>query len=430
MIPGQIDTSPAKTTAPEVVLPFYLYAAFCFLVSAILLFHSSSAFTLHYFHPKILAITHLMALGWGTMIILGASHQLVPVLIEGKLYSNKLAYASFVLAAIGIPLLVYGFYVFNMGAPAKWGGRLVLLAIIAYLINSGMSIAKSKSESIHALFVFTSIAWLFITAALGLLLVYNFTVNLLGRDSLHYLPLHVHTGLVGWFLMLVIGIASRLVPMFLISKYTNVRLLKWIFFLINAALLSFILIFYFAKNTGYAFISWALLFLGIALFVRYCYCAFKQRIRKQVDAPMKISLLSVGMLLLPIVLLLLTIATIATMQKENTALSLSYGFLILFGWITAIILGMTFKTLPFIVWNKVYRQRSGTGKTPNPKDLFSNTAFVAMSIAYLLGLVFFTTGSLTSRVMLLQTGSGFILAAAVLYCFNVLKVITHKPVIT
>jgi hypothetical protein len=54
---------------------------------------------------------------------------------------------------------------------------------------------------------------------------------------------------------------------------------------------------------------------------------------------------------------------------------IAYGFIIFFGWITAIILGMTFKTLPFIVWNKVYHQQAGKGKTPNPKDLFSATDF-------------------------------------------------------
>jgi cbb3-type cytochrome oxidase subunit 1 len=64
----------------------------------------------HYFNPKTLAITHLMALGWGTMIILGASHQLLPVLIEGKLDSYLLALLSFIFAAAGIPLLVTGFY--------------------------------------------------------------------------------------------------------------------------------------------------------------------------------------------------------------------------------------------------------------------------------------------------------------------------------
>ncbi len=409
------------------MLPFYIYAAFAFLLSAILLLTSSSAFTDHYFQPHILAITHLMALGWGTMIILGASHQLVPVLIEGKLYSNALAYASFILAGIGIPLLVYGFYVFNMHNPAKWGGRFILLSIIAYLINLGVSMSKSKKENIHALFVFTSALWLFLTGALGLALVYNFTYNMFPHDSLHYLPLHVHAGVIGWFLMLIIGVGSRLIPMFLISKYTNTKLLKWIFVLINGALISYILIFYFVKITEVILLPWLMLFTGIALFIFYCYSAFKHRIRKQVDEPMKVSLLAVMLLMIPLLLLLISIVSAVIFSQEDIALSLSYGFLIFFGWITAIILGMTFKTLPFIVWNKVYHKRSGIGKTPNPKDLFSNTVFKLMSVAYIAGLLLFVTGSLMIHLLLIKCGAVLLLMAAALYVFNVLKVITHKP---
>ncbi|MEI2760399.1 MAG: cytochrome C oxidase subunit I [Bacteroidia bacterium] len=422
-----IITDSIKTTSYKVVLPFYIYAAFAFLISAILLLTSSSAFTDHYFQPHILAITHLMALGWGTMIILGASHQLVPVLIEGKLYSDKLAYASFVFAGIGIPLLVYGFYAFNMHNPAKWGGRFILLSIIAYLINLGVSMSHSKKENIHALFVFTSVLWLFLTGALGLALVYNFTFNMFPHDSLHYLPLHVHAGVIGWFLMLIIGVGSRLIPMFLISKYTSTKLLKWIFVLINGALISYILIFYFIKITEVILLPWLMLFAGIALFIFYCYSAFKHRIRKQVDEPMKVSLLAVMLIIIPLILLLIAIVTATLYAQENIALSLSYGFLIFFGWITAIILGMTFKTLPFIVWNKVYHKRSGIGKTPNPKDLFSNTAFKVMSMSYIAGLLLFVTGSLMIQLLLIQCGAVLILTAASLYVFNVLKVVTHKP---
>src|SRR5574339_759513 len=89
----------AKNTTHRVVLPFYLYAALSLLAGTIILFFSAETFTRHYFHPHILAITQIMALGWGTMIILGASHQLVPVLIEKSLYSARLAHASFILAA-------------------------------------------------------------------------------------------------------------------------------------------------------------------------------------------------------------------------------------------------------------------------------------------------------------------------------------------
>jgi len=422
------DAGSIKNTSYKVVLPFYVYAACSFLVATIFLLTSTEAFTGHYFHPHILAITHTMALGWGTMIILGASHQLVPVLIESKLYSNTLAYISFILAAIGIPLLVYGFYVFDMRWPAQWGGWLVVLALFAYMINIAVSMLKSKNESVHAVFVFTATAWLCFTAILGLAQVYNFTSILLPESSLHYLTLHAHAGIIGWFLLLIIGVASRLIPMFLISKYSNVRLLWWIYALINGALLIFVILFLYPGREALLFIPVITVFIAISLFIYYCYWAYKKRIRKQVDEQVKLSLLSVVMLLLPVLFLILVIVTLILTSGEQLNLIISYGFIIFFGWITAIIMGMTFKTLPFIVWNKVYHHLSGLGKTPSPKDLFNNPVFKIMAIAYLAGFIIFTLGILFGNSIVLKLGAIFLLITAVLYNWNVLKVLMHKPI--
>ncbi|MBK9398281.1 MAG: cytochrome C oxidase subunit I [Saprospiraceae bacterium] len=422
------DAGSIKNTSYKVVLPFYVYAACSFLVATIFLLTSTEAFKGHYFHPHILAITHTMALGWGTMIILGASHQLVPVLIESKLYSNILAYISFILAAIGIPLLVYGFYVFDMRWPAQWGGWLVVLALFAYMINIAVSMLKSKNESVHAVFVFTATTWLCFTAILGLAQVYNFTSILLPESSLHYLTLHAHAGIIGWFLLLIIGVASRLIPMFLISKYSNVRLLWWIYALINGALLIFVILFLYPGREALLFIPVITVFIAISLFMYYCYWAYKKRIRKQVDEQVKLSLLSVVMLLLPVLFLILVIVTLILTSGEQLNLIISYGFIIFFGWITAIIMGMTFKTLPFIVWNKVYHHLSGLGKTPSPKDLFNNPVFKIMAIAYLAGFIIFTLGILFGNSIVLKLGAIFLLITAVLYNWNVLKVLMHKPI--
>ncbi|MBK8357433.1 MAG: cytochrome C oxidase subunit I [Saprospiraceae bacterium] len=422
------DAGSIKNTSYKVVLPFYVYAACSFLVATIFLLTSTEAFKGHYFHPHILAITHTMALGWGTMIILGASHQLVPVLIESKLYSNILAYISFILAAIGIPLLVYGFYVFDMRWPAQWGGWLVVLALFAYMINIAVSMVKSKHESVHAVFVFTATTWLCFTAILGLAQVYNFTSILLPESSLHYLTLHAHAGIIGWFLLLIIGVASRLIPMFLISKYSNVRLLWWIYALINGALLIFVILFLYPGREALLFIPVITVFIAISLFIYYCYWAYKKRIRKQVDEQVKLSLISVVMLLLPVLFLILVIVTLILTSGEQLNLIISYGFIIFFGWITAIIMGMTFKTLPFIVWNKVYHHLSGLGKTPSPKDLFNNPVFKIMAIAYLAGFIIFTLGILFGNSIVLKLGAIFLLITAVLYNWNVLKVLMHKPI--
>lgn len=421
------NTETSKTTSYKVVLPFYGYAAVSFLVATLLLFFSATGITTHYFLPHTLAITHIMALGWGTMMILGASHQLVPVLIEGKLYSNKLASTSFLFAALGIPLLAYGFYVFDMGLPARFGGILIILAIIAYLINLGMSMVKTEKENVHAFFVFTAAIWLLATAIVGLLLVYNFTYPLLSKSSLVYLPLHAHLGIAGWFLLLITGIGSRLIPMFLISKYSNTNKLRWIYGLINGGLLAFVFLFLYTDSKTFLIFPLLAVVAAIVLFGNFCFCSYRQRIRKKLDDQMKVSLLSVLMMLIPMIFLVVIISLLILSVKENISLIISYGFIIFFGWITAIILGMTFKTLPFIMWNKVYHQLAGKGKTPNPKDLFSNAIFKWMSVAYIFGFVLFTTGILLNVVLLLQIAAVFLLMTALLYNWNVIKLLTHKP---
>lgn len=248
------------------------------------------------------------------------------------------------------------------------------------------------------------------------------------EDSLHYLSLHAHMGIIGWFLLLIIGVGSRLIPMFLISKYTNSKLLWWVYAMINTGLVGFVFMFVYSPPAYFYLLPVAAISAALLLFGNYCRMAYRQRLRKKVDEQVKISVLSVMMMALPVILLIIIIISLWAIG-ENTRLVLAYGFTIFFGWITAIILGMTFKTLPFIIWNKIYHKKAGLGKTPNPKDLFSNTVFVRMAVFYLSGFVLFIAGILSSMVVVLQIGALVLLLAAGLYNFNVLKLLLHKPVI-
>ncbi len=416
-----------RTTTYKVVTPFYSYAAICFLVSTILLFIASSDIYSHYFQPKLLAIVHLMALGWGTMIILGASHQLIPVIIESSLYSNKLGYATFILLALGIPLLVFDFYEFKMSLFAKWGGRLIILSVITYLVNIYKSIKNSNKENVHAVFIFTATMWLLVTVSVGLMLVYNFTFNFFNIKSVDFLSLHAHVGIVGWFLLLIVGVGSRLIPMFLISKYSNPKSLWSIFYLINFGLLLFILFFIFYPVKVIFLLPFILLIAAIALFASYCIKAYKLRIRKKLDEQMKLSMLSILFLILPIILLTIIMSIIIIFSKENISLIILYGFIIFFGWITSIILGMTFKTLPFIIWNKVYHNKSLIQKSPSPKELFSNSIFKVMLFVYLLGILIFIISFLLHLLVLIKIAVGLLIIAAFLYNWNVIKLLFHKP---
>lgn len=417
------DSGLQQTTSYKVVLPFYIFAAISFLISCTLLLFNTGVVQQHYFHPQTLAITHLMALGWGTMIILGASHQLLPVLIEGKLDSYLLALLSFVFAAIGIPLLVIGFYLFDTGLILQTGAVLINASVICYFLNVINSIGESKKYNVHAFFIAAASLWLFATTFFGLLLVFNFSRSWLPENSVEYLSLHAHMGLAGWFLLLVIGVASRLIPMFLISKYSSTKTLWWIFALINTALIGFIVLKTNRVFPGSYYSPFLLVLIALFLFGNFCYKAYKVRIRAHVDEQMKISLLSVLMLFLPLISLLIIILFIS--EKSGLNIVLLYGFSIFFGWITAIILGMTFKTLPFIIWNKTYKSLANKS-TPAPKDLFSDKLFNLMAVLYLTGFFIFLLGIVSLNNLVLKSGAIFLLLSAMTYVWNVFKIVLHK----
>jgi hypothetical protein len=213
--------------------------------------------------------------------------------------------------------------------------------------------------------------------------------------------------------------------MFLISKYSNSNVLWGIFGLINAGLIAFIFIFLFTDLPWLHLFPVACIALALLLFGRFCRNSYRQRIRKQVDGQMKISLISIAMMVVPLITLIVVVITLLFLPV-NTRLVLTYGFTIFFGWLTALILGMTFKTLPFIVWNKVYHTKAGLGKTPDPKELFSAGLFNGMVISYLPGFLLFAVGVVIANALIIKLGAGLLLCCAFLYNANVLKIFFHK----
>lgn len=414
-----------QTTSYKVVLPFYFYASISFLVASLFLFVHSEVGQEHYFSPITLSITHMMALGWGTMIILGASHQLLPVIIEGKLYSTNLALITFIFTAIGIPLLVHGFYEFQFGILTQIGAISINIGLLLFLINVLMSVFKNKKANIHAWFMSTATIWLLTTTIFGMLLIFNFKYPIFPSESVKYLSLHAHLGIVGWFLMMVLGVGSRLIPMFLISKYQSKNTLKNIYLLINTSLVAFIIIRFCGLFAIVYSIPVILALGGIGLFGNYCYQAYKVRIRKNVDLQMKTSLISVIQMFIP--LLVLSVLLILSTSQDQAQLGLLYGFCIFFGWITAIIIGMTFKTLPFIIWNRSYHKKAHAGKTPAPKELFSEGIYYTGLVTYLIGFLTYFVGILSDNDMILKGGSAGLVLAAALYVMNVMIIFLHKP---
>src|SRR5690554_1991877 len=411
-----------KSSRNSAVLPFYGAGTLFFLALTVLMFLAADSFKEHFFNQYTLALVHTAALGWGTMIIFGAAYQLMPVIFEEELYSSKLAFISFWFLLIGAISLIGSFWFFQVGFFMIVGGSLILIAVILYNLNVFKTAVKS-SLTIQKLFLMVSALWLFITVTIGVLLAINLYYPYIPSNHLEILKLHAHIGFAGWFLQLITGVSSKLVPMFLFGKSNNVKLLKRAFALQNIGLLAFLVDDFFLGTSNRIYIYYILVLIGILCWLAFLIDVYKKRLKKKVDIQMRHTFISMVSLLVALIL----IPVVLTVSGDQW--SVLYGTFIFLGWISAIIFGKTFKTLPFIIWNKHYKDVHGKRNIPLPKDLYLEKILFYQFWCFIAALIILILGILLQQILIIKFGLLIWIVVALLYVFNVVKVFLHKKTI-
>ncbi len=415
-----------KAPAPGLVIAHYVCATLFFLALCGLLVFSSDALSGHYFHPKLLAITHMAALGWGTMLIFGTLYQLLPVILDTSLYSEKIAWITFITFTLGVILLVYSFWHFYVGIHLQIAASLLLIAFLLFLANILLTMDKVNQKMIESAFVLLASIWLLYTGILGALMAFNFTYMFLPKSHLLYLKIHGHMGIIGWFVLLIMGIGSKLIPMFLLSHNLNRKKLTVAIYSINIGLIGFSIDLFFREDSAFLPPYAILIVSGLLSFISYVYEAFKKRIRKTIDVGLKHSALAFLFLLIPIIIGLILSFLTSLNNKFMLQVYLVYGVAIFLGFITSLILGQTFKILPFIVWLREYGKLKGKEKKLLPKDLYSSPILTSQFVVYILAMPTLILGILLTQPIIMKVGALLLLATATLYTINIFKIVLHK----
>lgn len=415
-----INYQTGQVPSPGIILPFYATGTVAFMILCILMVWSPQSLLMHYFNPHLLAITHTAALGWGTMIIFGASYQLLPVITEKKLWSEDLAFASWYLLLAGVILLVYAFWNLRTGWVMITGGSLVTLSAVFYLGNTLLTGTVDRGDNIQRYFMATSAGWLVFTAIVGLLLAINLKYPFFSRNHMEILKIHAHLGLAGWFLQLITGVSSKLVPMFLLGRSGKNVLMTYALILQNAGLLSFIADLYFFGYSERILIYLTLVVLGIGCWLWFLADNFTNRIKKRVDFQMRHTFISMWCLVFAVVLIPVV------HYDQTSSVTIVYGVLLLMGWITGIILGQSFKTLPFIVWNSHYRDLTGRVRVPLPRDLYRERWLRWQLWIYVVSVILLVIGIISRHMMIIRIATWSWLGLSLLYAINISQILLHK----
>ena len=420
-----IGASTERAPDSSVVLPYFAFSSVSFLVMTVLILLSQTELMGSYFQGKILAITHVGALGWITMVIFGALFQLIPVVMFVPLYSEKMAKLSFYLIAVGIVGITHSFWVMMFNFEIVSVAGLLLLGILFFAINVVLTAAKADKFTIESVITISSVFWFLLTGVIGFLISLNYKFHFLSISHIELLKVHAHAGLVGWFLLLIVGIGAVLIPMFFLSHQLNKKKLYISFYSINFGLIFYVLDILFIKS-NLLIVPIILITLGIIGFMSFVYESYKKRARKNLDIGLKHTVVSVILLVLPIVFSLIVSGLF---DIDNGLLQRSiifYGASIIVGFISSLVLGQYYKTLPFIIWLKKYQPYVGKFKTKLPKDMYSEKLLVSQFWLYNVSIIFFFMGILFGVKSLLLLGSILLLLTAIVFNINVFKMFFHK----
>jgi hypothetical protein len=437
----------ADTPAVGLPLAFILLGLLALLTGTVWLVAKPALLATYHYNQYVIAVTHLFVLGWICSIVMGAMYQLVPVALETKLYSERLARWHLALHVVGVVGMVWMFQVWNMKQVGHFGCVLGA-GLVLFVLNLTQTLRRVPKWNVTAVGVAAALAWICLAVTVGLMVAagkssYESTagpatsglvaplvrlLRALGGFVGHFQALqamhaHAHLGAVGCFTMLIVGVSYKLIPMFTLSEIQNRSRAAWSIGLLNAGLAgSFVTI---LLGSPWKLAFTLLVVVALGLYALELNAILRARKRRVLDWGVKYFLTAIA-LLAPLVLVALVLSwpglplTAVTGQLENV-----YGFLGLLGVISLAIIGMLYKIIPFLVWFRSYSREIGRIRVPMLSDLYSGGLQAAGYWFYLVGLAAACAGTIFASEYVVQVGAGLLSLSFAALALNVTKMLRH-----
>ena len=354
--------------APPFSLPlrFFLTAPLFLIVAAVLVMLAPDALASRW-TPQALALTHALTLGFLAMVMTGALMQMLPVVAGSPLPAARLtAWFSHVPLTLGTIALMSGFIT---AAPTAFGTGIVLLStgFIAFLAAAAISLARAvKGDTVNGIRL--AAISLAITLILGLALAMLRANWWMPPAVETAMDAHVAFGLLGWVLLLVIGVAYQVVPMFQITPPYPPKLSRWLaiglFTLLTLHIVAPLVF------RGAAYIVDTALASGILIFALATLRLHLQRRRKLPDVTLDYWRLGMASLIACVIAWLA--AQSWPIWKASEAYPLLLGVLFIGGFAVSVVSGMLYKIVPFLAWFHLQAQlQARVGSIPTMRDMIA-----------------------------------------------------------
>ncbi len=415
-----------------IIAPYFFAAPFGLVAAGIIVAGLSGIELGTYNHPDLVALVHTLLLGWLTPAMFGAMYQLGAAVLRSPQPNSWLLRIQFSAHLLGVGALLLAFRAGDLDW-LKWAPFLILFSVGAHLWTVQRSFRPSSDWSPTRKYLFASTVMLAVTVLVGAA-----WAQMLDGGAVSVTPgrilAHAHVGLVGWLAVTVMGVFYQLIPMFMLAGSLQPRFTNWALGLVLAGLL----LFFAAGILELGAVFWMpgvlLMAVGCLIWLGDQVRSIRNRLLKDRDLYFISILVSLGFFAATVGLGMAAAWWFAVDGASDTSMRLLFAYFAagVVGWMGIVLVGNSYKIVPFLVWHHRYRSRAGIEPVPLLEDMYNLAlarAVLALHVGATLGLLLAVLVRETPIAVI--AGAGMIIAglahAASLFSMLLPKSSTRPP---
>jgi len=342
---------------PPLIVPyrFFISAPLSIIAIGLLWLFSSPEDLASRWSNFMLATTHGITLGFMLMVMFGALFQVLPVVTGIAMpQANKLARLVHLFLVIGVVCLLIGFAQRQTSLLAT-GAISTLLALIIFAVGLLICFPQMRNSPTSWAIRLATIG-LLITVGLGVAFIIGWLEPSWFPSYRAWTNIHLMWGMLGWTLLLVMGVSFQIIPMF----YVTPDYPRWVSHFLPATLFIQLLAYtvsqkFFLLPTNSMTATFQLMLIAITVlsYAVFSLYLIGQRKRKALDVTLWFWKFAMISLLIAAVLF---VFELFYQGLYWTQLELILAAVALVGFAMALITGMILKIVPFLVWLNIQQK--------------------------------------------------------------------------
>ena len=358
-----------------------------------------------FYHSWMLALVHLVTLGWITFSILGAIYIVGPLALRIEVPGRRSDYVAYALAIIGLVGMVAHFWIQEYGGMA-WSAGTIAGGIAFMTSRIADRVVRARIHPAVKLHLVLACANFWIAASMGLLIAIDKVAHILPGYVLSNVFAHAHLAAIGWAAMMVVGVGYRLLPMIFPSKMPSGRSIYASAILLEAGVLGLF-------ATLLARSRWSIVFgiviaAGFATFGAHVVWMLRRPASRPPGSPRPdfavLHAAGAGVSLVVSIAIGLILLVVPASERA-LHLAAAYGVVGLLGFLGQMVVAMEARLLPIATWFWAYERSRYQVPPPSPHSLRDRFLQLVVYCAWTIGVPALAAGMYLESATVVALGA-------------------------